>query len=195
MFPEPFPAGASFVVLVVGRPASGKSTISATISDRWDLPLVSKDELKEVLFDWLGVEDRAWSVRLGRAAFALLDHVIELQLRTGRPFVVDAAYSAEFENEKFQKWQARFGFTAVQIHCTASSQELLRRYRQRAVDGTRHPGHGDAEAFQEFRDSLADGRAETLSLPGPILQYDSEQPDSANTLLAELTRLLPLSAR
>ena len=195
MSPEPLPAGTSFVVLVVGRPASGKSTISATISDRWDLPLVSKDALKEVLFDSLGAETRAWSVRLGRAAFALLDHVIELQLRTGRPFVVDAAYSAEFENEKFQKWQERFGFTAVQVHCTASPQELLRRFRRRAADGTRHPCHCDAEAIEEFRDSLEDGRGETLSLPGPVLQYDSEQLDSAKTLLAELTRLLPLSAR
>jgi len=89
---------------VVGRPAAGKTTVSTAIAERWNLPVVSKDALKEVLFDNLGAGDRQWSITLGRAAFALLDHVIELQLRTGTPFLVDAAYNAEFENTKFQAW-------------------------------------------------------------------------------------------
>ncbi|MCL2515550.1 MAG: ATP-binding protein [Microbacteriaceae bacterium] len=188
---EPLAPGTPYVVLVLGRPASGKSTISAEIARRWSLPLVSKDALKEILFDSLGVGDRAWSVKLGRASFALLDHVIELQLRTGLPFVVDAAYSAEFEEAKFQRWQSRYGFTAVQVHCTASPDELLRRYRRRATDGTRHPGHGDAESLDEFRASLNDGRTETLSLSGPTLKYASENPESRTRLMDELSALLP----
>ncbi|SEI16580.1 MULTISPECIES: hypothetical protein [unclassified Leifsonia] len=39
------------VVLVVGRPASGKTTISRAIAERWQLPSVAKDTIKEVLFD------------------------------------------------------------------------------------------------------------------------------------------------
>lgn len=179
-----------YVVLVVGRPAAGKSTISATIAERWDLPVVSKDGLKEILFDTLGVGDRAWSVTLGRASFALLDHVIELQLRAGRPFLIDAAYDAAFEDLKFREWQERYGFTAVQVHCTASPDELMRRYARRAVDGTRHPGHGDAESLDEFRDALTDGRAETLSLRGPVLEYSSEHPGSTRKLMHELEVLL-----
>ncbi|MFC4243611.1 AAA family ATPase [Gryllotalpicola reticulitermitis] len=183
--------GTLYVVLVVGRPASGKSTVSAEVARRWSLPLVSKDGLKEVLFDSLGVGDRAWSVKLGQASFALLDHVIDLQLRTGLPFVVDAAYSAEFENAKFQDWQRRYGFVAVQVHCTAPAAELLRRYRRRASDGTRHPGHRDADASEEFRSSLKDTRAETLNLIGPVLEFPSEQPESQAKLIEELDGLLP----
>ena len=129
------PVDTPYIVLVVGRPASGKSTISARIEERWGLPVVSKDAAKEILFDTMGTGDRAWSRKLGRASFALLDHVIQLQLRTGRPFLIDAAYNAELENEKFQRWQERYGFTAIQIHCTAPPDELLRRFVERARDG------------------------------------------------------------
>ena len=191
MLSEALASGTPYVVLVLGRPASGKSTISASIAERWALPLVSKDALKEALFDTLGTGDRAWSVKVGRASFALLDHVIQLQLRTGRPFLIDAAYSAEFENAKFQQWQERYGFVAVQIHCTASPDELLRPFKSRAHDGTRHPGHADAEGVDEFKEALADDRSELLDLRGPVLRYESERVGSARTLLHELEALLP----
>lgn len=183
--------GIQYVVLVLGRPASGKSTISSMIADRWGLPVVSKDVLKEVLFDTLGTGDVAWSVKLGRAAFAVLDQVIEWQLHSGAPYVIDAAYSAEFENAKFQEWQERYGFVTVQIHCTASPEELVRRFRHRALDGTRHPGHADAQRLDEFREVVADGRFGLLDLRGPVLSYDSERADGAHTLLHELEELLP----
>lgn len=183
--------GIRYVVVVLGCPASGKSTISSIIADRWGLPVVSKDVLKEVLFDTLGMGDVAWSMKLGRASFGLLDQVIEWQLRSGVPFLIDAAYSGEFENAKFQDWQARYKFVAVQIHCTASPEELIRRFRRRALDGSRHPGHVDTQRVDKFGEAVADGRFGPLDLRGPVLRYDSELADGAETLLCELEELLP----
>jgi predicted kinase len=188
---EALPSGIQYLVLVLGRPASGKSTISARIAERWGLPVVSKDALKELLFDALGTGDSAWSAKIGRASFALLDHLIELQLDTGKPFLIDAAYNAEFENAKFQRWQKQYGFVAVQIHCTASRDELVRRFTRRALDGSRHPGHADAERADEFRETLTDGRIETLDLHGPVLTYVSERADGLPAVLRELDALLP----
>ena len=179
------------LVLVVGRPASGKTTASTAIAERWGIPLVSKDGMKEILFDTLGAGDREWSMTLGRASFALLDYVIELQLQAGAPFVVDAAFN---EDAKFQAWQAAYGFTAIQVHCTASADELVRRFAERAGDGSRHPGHADHERVAEFRDSLGDDRRELLDLRGTALPYDSEAPGALSALLAQLDRLLPSPA-
>ena len=178
------------VVLVVGRPASGKTTICRAIAERWQLPAVAKDSIKELLFDTVGTGDRDWSMSLGKATFALLDYVIELQLRAGASFIIDAAYNPAFENAKFQAWQDRFGFTAVQVHCTASTDELVRRFVQRVEDGSRHPGHADHEWVDGFRESLADGRSELLDMRGPVLTYDSQAGDARDELLEQLRRML-----
>ncbi|MGJ4846636.1 AAA family ATPase [Leifsonia sp. Le1] len=183
--------GTPYVVLVLGRPASGKSTISAKIAEQFSLPNVSKDMLKEILFDTLGGGDVAWSVKLGRTSFALLDHVIELQLQAGGPFLIDAAYSAQYENAKFQRWQEIYGFEAVQILCTASPEEIGRRFIQRVNDGTRHPGHADAERVDEFRAVRDDGRYGQLELRGTVLHYKTDQVGSEQKLLASLTATLP----
>jgi predicted kinase len=60
--PEPTP-----IVVVCGPPASGKTTLARAIADDLRLPLLSKDAVKEVLFDALGSGDRAWSLRVGLA--------------------------------------------------------------------------------------------------------------------------------
>jgi predicted kinase len=52
-------------VLVVGWPASGKSTLAAALAAELDLPLLAKDEVKEALMDGLGPRGR-WPSRAAR---------------------------------------------------------------------------------------------------------------------------------
>ena len=40
-----------YCILVTGIPAAGKSTIAKYISESLDLTIISKDEIKELLFD------------------------------------------------------------------------------------------------------------------------------------------------
>jgi predicted kinase len=178
------------VVVVVGRPASGKSIISELIAERLGFPIVAKDELKEVLFEALGAGDQAWSESLGRASFALLDYVINLQLRTGASFIIDAAYNAAFENAKFQAWQKVYGFKAIQVHCTASDHELVRRFTKRQQDGLRHPGHADDQRVDSFRASLTDGRAEVLDLRGPVISCDIQVVGAVDVVLGQLEQIV-----
>ena len=48
-----------YCILVAGMPASGKSTIAVRISESLGIPMLSKDSIKEVLFDDLGFHSRA----------------------------------------------------------------------------------------------------------------------------------------
>lgn len=167
----------SLLILVLGRPASGKTTIAERIASRFNLPLLAKDDFKEILFDQLGTGDRAWSMKLGQASFAILDHAIEQQLKTGSSFIVEAAYNAKFENAKFQAWQERYAFKTLQVHCVAPADVLVQRFIDRAKSGMRHEGHVDAESVEEFRASLSDERVETFDLNGEIFDFSGEEPD------------------
>ncbi len=60
------------LVLITGPPASGKTTLAVPLASLLDLPLVSKDVIKEALFDSPGHGDREWSSRLGAASFAVM---------------------------------------------------------------------------------------------------------------------------
>ncbi|MFH1086015.1 MAG: AAA family ATPase [Chloroflexota bacterium] len=68
------------LVLVTGPPASGKTRLAQAIAAALGLPLITKDGLKETLFDTLATGDRAWSGRLG-AAFRLMYHIVEAELQ------------------------------------------------------------------------------------------------------------------
>lgn len=61
-----------YCILVSGMPASGKSTIASKISETLGISLLSKDSIKEVLFDNLGFHSRAEKVQLGVAAMHIL---------------------------------------------------------------------------------------------------------------------------
>ena len=43
-----------YCILVAGIPAAGKSTMAKAISKRLKLPIISKDGIKELLFDNVG---------------------------------------------------------------------------------------------------------------------------------------------
>ena len=186
-------AGASagaWLVLVVGRPASGKTTVSRLLAERLGIPRIAKDDLKEMLFDELGGGDRDWSMRLGRASFALLAYAVERQLAAGGTVVVDANYDPRVEDAVFRRWQRRFGFRALQLHCRADDEELVRRFAACADDGSRHAGHGDAAQVEAFRAVLGDGRPEVLDLDGVVLEVDTGRPGAVDAALAEAGALL-----
>jgi len=67
----------SILFIVSGPPSSGKTTLAKAVATKFNLPLITKDSLKEILFDTIGWQDRAWSRRLGSASFSLLHYILD----------------------------------------------------------------------------------------------------------------------
>ena len=150
--------------------ASGKTYVADLLQAHLSLPLIAKDDIKEVLFDTLGAWDAAWSRSLGRAAFALL-------YANARTTAAGRAGRDRRGRHRRDPRPVRFAelrlasFAPFEIHCTASSQVLRERYAIR-VD-TRHPGHADAERLAHPETEISEAAYPALRLGGPVEILDT----------------------
>ncbi|MBI5029641.1 MAG: ATP-binding protein [Chloroflexi bacterium] len=165
------------LVIVLGSPGSGKTTLARRIAQEFRLPLVTKDDIKESLFDSLGWHDREWSKKLGRAVFALLYYFMEAQLAAGRSLIVECNFDNENATPRFRALQDQHKFEPFQIFCHAPDEILTRRFRSRWTSGTRHPGHVDDQIDSDQLSAILKRYQEPLNLGGTIIKIDTTDLD------------------
>jgi predicted kinase len=158
------------LVLVTGPPGSGKTTLAAPLADALGLPLVARDELKEVLYDELGTGDPDWSRRLGRAAFELLHVIAARVLSAGAGVVLEANFFRGASEASLEQLPPH---RLVQVYCSASDEVVLERYATRV---NRHAGHVDSERLGELELRLTDRAHDPLDLSGVVLTVDTTSP-------------------
>lgn len=161
------------VVLVNGISATGKTTIGRQVAARLNLPYFAKDVVKEALFDALGYSDKAWAHKLSGATHAVLNPILEEELKCGRGFVLEANFNPQFDVEKFSRWQTRYGFQIVQILCHAQGEVVFERFKRRVESGERHPGHCDHDSVEAYRGYLMTGKQDPLAVPSRVIEVDT----------------------
>jgi predicted kinase len=170
-------------------PASGKTTVARALADELRVPLVTKDGIKERLYDELGTGDIAWSRQLGGAAYALLFEFCRELLAAGLSVAAEANF---FAGSQEGQVAALPPHRLVQIVCTAPLDVLLERYAGR----TRHP----ATSTTSVRVSSASGSKRGCMLPWRSAASCSRstprtRPTSRGSLLAFRLRPAPPGAR
>lgn len=169
---------APLVVLVTGVPASGKSSIAGPLAEALELPLLSKDVVKEALFDVLGIRDREWALRLGAASAEVLWSLIP---RCPRGAVVDIWIDPRRDVETARAGLGRSGARIMEVLCDCPGELAVRRY----ADRVRHPGHQppDESILGRIRESAR--IIEPIGL-GPALRVDTSSPVDVGAILAWL---------
>lgn len=154
-------------------PGSGKTTLAKKLATELSLPLISKDDMKVMLFDVYGWKDREWSKLAGQASYAIMDYFIMEQLRAGHSLIVESPFNPEFANAKFRKWQEEYGARFVQVYCYANANVIRQRFKERAASDSRHVSSIEGEQGLRDLDGHIQRGVEPLDIGGTVIKVDS----------------------
>jgi predicted kinase len=170
------------VVLLSGAPGSGKTTIAVPLAEQLGLPLLSKDIIKEQLFDTLGAGDGdplSWSRRLGAASMELIwtlarhfpEAVLEANFRPHSPY----------ERSRISELSDR----VIEINCVCPFEVASNRYSARARSGQHHPVHVLRDLARSFQSEY--DRPVGI---GTVIQVDTTNPVDVQSLARQVAPLL-----
>jgi predicted kinase len=156
------------LIVVAGLPGSGKTTLALRLAPVLGIPLISKDTIKEALFDALGTGDLEWSQRLGRASHQVM-YALASRMH---PVMLESHFWAGVAEPEL----LALGRPLLQIYCSCPTEVAVDRYRERARSEYRHPGHLPEHQSDEVIESWRSRGPETLALGCQLLEVDTTGP-------------------
>nr|WP_308627517.1 AAA family ATPase [uncultured Eisenbergiella sp.] len=175
-----------YCILVTGIPASGKSTMAGFLADTFGLPVISKDRIKELMYDTIGFRSREEKVRLGTAAMEIMYDTAEQLMKRRQPFVLEN----NFENASKVGLDAildKYAYKAITVILTGDTKIIYQRFLERNNSPDRHPGHvvndcypGSREAgcpvrlsYESFAAGIVQRGMDTFTANGPQIIVDT----------------------
>lgn len=140
------------LTVVCGAPASGKTILARRLAKDLRLPLLEKDAIKESLANTLGAADRDESRCLGFASTRLLYKLAASMIRRGTSVIIECSFVRTFASADLERTSDVARVLVVQ--CRSSRETVLRRCRERYMDGERHAAHFDAEALTDLGSAM-----------------------------------------
>ncbi len=129
-----------YCILMSGLPASGKTTVAEYISKKMNLSVISKDDIKEILFDTIGFTSRENKLKLGIASSGIMNHIVEKMMQNNLPFIVDN----NFENtgaSEIKNLVKKYSYDAVTVLVDGDIDIIYGRFIERDKSPDRHRGH------------------------------------------------------
>ena len=138
-----------YCILVTGIPASGKSTMAKFLAEHLSIPVISKDKIKELLFDDVGFKSRAEKVKLGIASMNIMYYMAEQFMKCNQPFILEN----NFENvskEGLDEIIEKYSYKAITLTLTGDYKKIYERFVERNVSADRHRGHVVNDCYPEI---------------------------------------------
>lgn len=129
-----------YCILVAGMPASGKSTLALKISRELNIPMLSKDSIKEQMYDDIGFHSRNEKVKLGNAAMHILYYAAEQMMKCSMPFVLENNFE-DASRPEIMELLTRYRYQGITVLLTGDPAVIYERFKNRNASEDRHPGH------------------------------------------------------
>lgn len=162
------------LIILQGKPATGKTIIGKKIAELLNLPFFSRDIYKEKLYDVFGESNEEtikWSKKLGSVSFEILYTTIRQILTSGNSCVVETAWIPSFCETVLKKILKETHSKCIQVYLHCDEDIRTQRFLQRAKTD-RHPAHMDIQRIEGGYISKID-KHPPLSLNGQTITFDT----------------------
>ncbi len=137
-----------YCILIAEIPASGKSRAAEFLAERLGLPAISKDCIKERMYDAVGFRSREEKVRLGAASMDILYYVAEQMMKRRQPFILENNFEDSSKEGLFSLLE-KYSYQAITVTLTGDYRTLYRRFLERNASPDRHRGHVVNDCYPE----------------------------------------------
>ncbi|MBE5960523.1 MAG: ATP-binding protein [Lachnospiraceae bacterium] len=137
-----------YCILVTGIPAAGKSTMAEQLSQRFDIPCISKDSIKEIMFDTIGFRSREEKVKLGVSSMEIMYYTAAQMMKHKKPFILEN----NFENSSrdgLKQLLDKYQYKAISVVLTGDYEVIYQRFIKRDNSVYRHRGHVVNDCYPE----------------------------------------------
>ena len=129
-----------YIILISGMPASGKTTFAKRLSEELQIPMVSKDDIKEILFDTVGFHSREEKVTLGIGSMNIMYLFAESLMRTNKLITLENNFE-NISKPKLQELINKYNYTPITVLFDGDMKTIYNRFIERDNSPTRHRGH------------------------------------------------------
>ena len=179
------------LLLITGDLATGKSTFSNILSQRYKVNVFFKDSIKEVLGDTIGFTDRAENKKLSEASMRLMLFIFSEFAKLGKDLILESNFHTE-ELEKFHKIARDNNYEVLTIFLYGKVEILHKRYLNRISNENRHPVHLSMplDVFEDFKRCSLD--LTHITIPGDVIRVNADEftYQSDPDLLAKVDRFM-----
>lgn len=135
------------IILIGGDLASGKSTYSRYISEKYNISLINKDILKEILGDYILTSNRKENKKLSVISFELIKYFIE----TTKDNIIIESNFKSYEMDELKKYLGDNDI--LSLHFIGDDKILHQRFLNR-LEENRHIVH-KSQDFTDISDFIA----------------------------------------
>lgn len=137
-----------YCILVTGIPASGKSTMAEFLAEKLVLPVISKDKIKELMYDTIGFRSRKEKVCLGVASMDIMYYMAEQLMKCRQPFILENNFENVSKDGLFALLE-KYSYRAITVTLTGDYQKIYQRFLERNNSPNRHRGHVVNDCYPE----------------------------------------------
>lgn len=129
-----------YCFLISGMPASGKSKFAEYLCEELELPMMSKDKIKELLYDTVGFHSRAEKVVLGNGSMEILYYFAESMMCIQKPFILENNFE-NISKRGIEALLSKYNYTPINIRFGGDLMIIYERFIKRDQSPERHLGH------------------------------------------------------